>query len=161
MVALEAQIEKHYRENFNQLVKRVQSRAKTFWNAEDVVQEAYVRALKYQHTYIQGSPFENWFSRILSNSLKDFINAEREYSSIDDLQEDEEGIECSSYPSSVKREVIEAIEELSSDHREIVRLNIVYGYDLRDIVRITDMKYKTIDQIIQRFKKGLKERYNV
>jgi RNA polymerase sigma-70 factor (ECF subfamily) len=137
----------------------MQFRTKTVWAAEDVVQEAFVRALKYKDAYIWGTPLDRWFSRILTNAFHDYMKAERDYSSIDDLSEEEERVECTSLPNSVKIELREAIEDLSPEHREIVELHLVYGFELRHIVQIVDVKYKTADQIIQRFKNSLKERY--
>ena len=157
---IEKQIELHYKDNFSSLVKRIKYRTGTTQAAEDVVQEAYLRALKYKGAFIEGANMEHWFSRILSNALKDYMRAEREYSGMDDI-EDEEGepVENENIPDSIKREIRFAISQLPDHHREVVELYYIYGYELRQIAQIVDMKYQTINQTIQRFKNALKERY--
>lgn len=125
------------------------------------MQESFTRALKYKDAYIRGTPLDRWFSRILTNAFVDYMRAEKEYSSLEDLTEDEERIECNALPNEVRIEIREAIEELSPAHREVVELHLVYGFELRHIVQITEIKYKTADQILQRFKIALKEKYNV
>lgn len=154
-----ALIEQYYVENFKSLVKRMQFRTKTVWSAEDVVQEAFTRALLYKDAYIRGTPLDRWFSRILTNTFLDYIKAERDYSSLDSLTEEEERIDCTSIDDAVKREIADEIEALPPHHREVAQLHFLYGFELRHIVQITEMKYKTADQIIQRFKKHLKEKY--
>lgn len=158
-VHLAQQVEEHYRKNFNKLVKRYQFRAGTKWAAEDIVQEAYLRALKYSNSFKDGLEFDNWFSRILANTLKDYKRAERDYAGLDELDEEDERVEDESYPDKIKLEIQRSIRELPVEIREVVELNLLYGYDMRQIVQIVNMKYRTIDQILQRFKKDLKEKY--
>ncbi len=160
-VDLAQQVELHYRENFKTLVKRISYRSKTVWNAEDIVQEAYLRALKYSGSYLEGSTFNNWFSRILSNTLKDFMRAERDYAGMDEVEEEDELVEDDSLPNNIRLSLRKAIHDLPQDEKEIIELNLVYGYDLRQIVQIVDVKYSRVHQVIQKFKKELKEKYNL
>lgn len=154
------QIEEHFRKNQQVLSKRIKYRTGTIESAEDVVQEAYYRALKYQGAFIEGANVEHWFSRILSNALKDFMKAEREYAGMEDIDDEEgEPIENENIPDSIKREIRFAISQLPDHHREVIELYYIYGYELRQIVQIVDMKYQTINQTIQRFKNSLKEKY--
>lgn len=71
-------VEQHYRENFDRLVS-VYSRRFGHHNAEDIVQEAYTRALTYLHTY-HGPSFDAWLSKILFRCVSDCL---REQSSGD------------------------------------------------------------------------------
>jgi len=64
-------IEDYYRKNFKRLVNISRGRAGSYHNAEDVVQEAFTRALKYHKSYNPAmTAFDAWFSRILDNSLR-------------------------------------------------------------------------------------------
>ena len=156
-VPISKQIEKHYIENKDSLVKRVRFRTGSIHSAEDVVQEAYYRALG---SFINGTNIDFWLSRILSNTLKDWMQAERELGGMDDIEENEgEPIDDPSIPTHVKLEIKMAINELSPAHREVVELNLIHGFDLRHIAQITDLKYKNVALIMDRFKSGLKEKY--
>ncbi len=158
-MGLDQQIENHYRKNFNTLVKRIKYRAGTQWNAEDIVQEAYLRALKYAATYRDNLEFDHWFARIVSNTLKDFKRAERDYAGLEDIGEEDELVEDTSLPRNIQLEIRRAINDLPADQKEIVELHLVFGFELRHIVQIVDKKHATINQTIQRFKKTLKEKY--
>lgn len=154
-------IEEHYIKNYALLIKRFKRRAGTEWDAEDVVQEAYYRALKYSHTFVEGMNFQHWFTRIVINVLKDHYS---DISCMDSVEFDEELLEPdyhNSLPKDAQQVLKEEVEAITnSDHREVVNLYFIYGFKLREINQIVEMKYKNIDLIIQRFRKMLKEKYN-
>ena len=86
-------IEQFYKENYNILVKRIQARRMQECDAEDVVQEAFVRALKYADSF--NPDFHEigaWFNTILNNSFKEYRhdNYTGDYSFCDDREEDHE-----------------------------------------------------------------------
>lgn len=154
------QIEDHFRKNQGALVKRVKYRVGTQWDAEDVVQEAYYRALKYRFSFIEGTNMDFWFNRILKNAITDYMKAEREYAGMEDVDDDEgEPVENENIPDSIKREIRHAISQLPDNQREVVELHLVYGYELKQILQIVDMKYQNINQILKRFKRSIKDLY--
>lgn len=69
------------RAEFEQLMERTKRRAYTFAyrmtgnrdDAEDLTQEAYLRAYRSFGTYNRQMPFESWFFRILSNLFVDIL----------------------------------------------------------------------------------------
>lgn len=154
-------IEQHYRDNFSTLVKKYSRSMGSVHSAEDVVQEAYYRALKYGSTY-NGTNFDGWFGRILINSLRDFKAAERGRGIEQEADEQTLGtISEQGLDAKTIKEIKELISTKSVQHREILNLYFIHGYKLRDILAIVDMKRKTVDQCLQRFKKELKEIYGV
>ncbi len=153
-------IEQHYQDNYDSLVKRFTRRAGTMWDAEDVIQEAYYRALKYFSTFQEGMVFQHWFVRILANVLKDHYN-----SRIDGTVEFDEDLvepEYSDYPPhQLRRMFRKEIDDVpNKEHKEILRLYYIYGFKFKEISQIVDMGYKGIDTVIHRFKLSLKEKYN-
>lgn len=60
-------IEEHYRSNFGSSVSKLRGRYGI--DAEDIVQEAYVRALTYHATFQYDGDFNRWFGRILANTI--------------------------------------------------------------------------------------------
>lgn len=151
-------IEKHYKDNRQQLMKRMTFRAGTPEGAEDIIQEAYYRALKYQNSF-NGVHFGKWFSTILNNCLKEYKNLENGYSLEEFDEELAEGLSCRSYPEHVMREVFELIETKSEVQKEVLGLFFKQEYSAMDISRITDYSYAQCHQIIQRFRNELKELY--
>jgi RNA polymerase sigma-70 factor (ECF subfamily) len=162
MVMVVNTIDEHYRKNFKNLVKRIRFKSGSTEDAEDIVQEAYTRALKYRGTFNPQNDFNLWFSRILSNALKDFIR--EKYNTQNHRELDEEGGDAvydtkgSEYLLKLLVEEIDAV--IDDKHREVLSLHQLLGFNLRDIVQIVDIKYKTADQLIQRFRKRILEKYN-
>jgi RNA polymerase sigma factor (sigma-70 family) len=151
-------IEKHYRENFNTLVKRMTWRCGgSVQDAEDIIQEAYLRAIKYRDAFIEGNVFTYWFARIIDNVFKDFKRAEREMGGIED--EEEEIIEDYHLSEGVRRELRKEMEKLPFDLKEIITLHMVYSYTIGQIVQITNTPYREVDNQIEKFKKNILGKY--
>jgi RNA polymerase sigma factor (sigma-70 family) len=151
-------IEAHYLENRSKFVKRMYFRAGSIENAEDIVQEAYERALRYNKSYT-GENYDRWFNTVLNNCLRDFKNDESGYSADVFDEEEAEGRMCPSYPNHVMREVFELIATKSLVQQEILTYFFKHEYSPVDISRITDYSYSNCHQIIRRFRQELKELY--
>lgn len=152
-------IEKHYRNARDQYVKRLSFRAGSHEAAEDIVQEAYLRALLYQKSFHMGTPFNRWFNRIVNNCLRDYKREERG-GPMEFIEEEAEGFNCTGVTRRMLDEIRQEIEEKTSDlEKETLTLYFLNGYKIGDIVRIMDTKYKATENIIQRFRRKLKDKY--
>jgi RNA polymerase sigma factor (sigma-70 family) len=152
-------IEKHYRENYRKTVKRMSFRSGLLEDAEDIVQEAYYRALRYQRSF-NGEDFNRWFATILNNCLREHKNNEKNHVSVDIDDMDEEEVACAFYPSRIMAEILGMIEGRPPVQAEILTLYFHYEYSARDISRVLPHSYAQIHQTIQRFRNELKEIYN-
>lgn len=153
-------VDKYYRENYDLLVKRVKSRAGSQENAEDVVQEAFTRALKYYKSC--SNNFERWFSVILSNTLKDHqkdLRLAGLTKSIDDSLNELEPI----IPNHVKDLFRAHMDKLSahkaSYNKEIIRLNILFGYNSKEISQLLGLANGTVRNSLSMFTKEVQEIY--
>jgi RNA polymerase sigma-70 factor (ECF subfamily) len=54
--------------------------------ADDLVQEVFVRILKYRHTFRDESCFETWMFRIARNTKHDYFTRRRTTDPLDDMQ---------------------------------------------------------------------------
>ncbi len=151
-------IEEHYQANKQKLTKKVAFRVGTPEDGEDVVQEAYYRAIRYQRSF-DGTNFDRWFSTILNNTLREHKNTSKGFSTTDFDEEEMEGTPCILYPSAVMAQVYELIDTKSPLQIEILMLYFHQEYTARDISHILPYPYKQIHQIIQRFRNELKELY--
>lgn len=157
-------IEQHYRERSATIAKNIAYRAGSREDAEDIVQEAYCRALKYIHAFNPNEfEFERWFSRLFSNVWKDAISAKYQRGYPQELDETHEQFICNNFKSSAPQlmEIIydEILATDNEDHREVLTLYLIYGYKLNEVSEITDMRSGTVNQILFRFKDGLKKTY--
>lgn len=155
-------IEDHYKANKNAIIKNISFRAGSTQDAEDIVQEAYCRALTYIHAFNPNEfEFNRWFSRLFSNVWKDAISDKYMRGKPEEI--DEKDYVCYKFESNAPQLmelVCDAILQVENpDHREVLTLYLLYGYKLREVAEIVDMRSGTVNQILFRFKEDLKETY--
>lgn len=152
-------IELHYKKNFSTLVKKFYRAAGSTHGAEDIVHDAYERALKY-YSEDHIKDFDPWFSVVLRNSLRDFKRAERGYSEDVEVDEyDHVGAYCSGLSDKHWREIIQLINRKSEAHKEVLTLYFLKGFSYKDISKITRNTYFNAYKIVSRFKEELVKRY--
>jgi len=154
-------IEEHYRGNYRVLVKRIKWKTHNEQDAEDIVQEAYARAIKYKDAFLLGVDFKLWFGRILSNVVKDFIRDRFQNGFHQEFDEEHDDLVIDNqHIFDILRSIEEDINVTNDEvHKEILLLYHILGFPIRSIVDITNMKYKMVDTVIHRFKKKMEERY--
>lgn len=150
-------IETHYRNNFNRLVKKMSFRAGSPAAGEDIVQTAYERAIRYKDSCID---FPKWFSMLLNNALRDFKREENGYTPIhEDEEEKAVDVSCPHLPAYLVKEIDELIQTKSVVQIEVLNLFFRHEYTARDIAATTEHSYSSARQIVQRFRNELKELY--
>lgn len=70
---LEPLFDRYHRPLFDYLARMTGNRSA----AEDLVQDVFVRILKYRHTFRDGSRFETWVFRIARNARADYFQGRR------------------------------------------------------------------------------------
>lgn len=150
-------VEAHYRKHARKLSQRFARFTGSKESGEDVVQEAYYRALRSIGSFNPEGMFEKWFSRILKNSLNDFLNAERGHILEEYDEELGEGIGNLEYNSLLLKQILIDIKEYDEEYQEVVRLYFQHGYSPRDISQITDVKKKAVEKFLTQFKKRIRE----
>lgn len=152
-------IEEHYKANYNKLITRLQHSAGSVHAAEDIIHDAYERAIRYASSY-SGDRFEGWFYTILRNALRDYKRQERGH--IDSFEMDEYnhiGAYCLGYSNKVWEELGELISKKSPEHAEVLTLYFYQGYSYKDISKVTNNTYFNAYRIVERFKEELVKRY--
>lgn len=160
---LDQHLEKHFKETYKTLVKIFKYRTdNNEADAEDIIMEAYARALKYKSSFDSSKEFSFWFNRIVINAYKDWKREKFNGSPHEELIEDKiEPVEKSEIREELLKHILSKIEEIDNEiHKEVISLNIIEGFKLKEIVQITNLKYKNVDIIIQRFKNKLKENHD-
>lgn len=154
-------IEQYYRENYGKLVKSVANRVGGMYNAEDVVQEAFFRALKYSDTYDhEVSELQTWFGNILKRAMYSFKRDELQQGMVRDGLDTEEPVEdFRALGVSTLKEVAEEISQKKESHRVVLDLAYIKGYRPREIVEIVDEGIRNIYTILDRFKQEMVDKY--
>lgn len=160
-VEIYKEIENYYAKERKRLIKRVIGRAGSHAGAEDIVQEAFTRALTYYDSYVPGIyDFGAWFNRILDNATKDYSKAERHRGMVVDVDADIlAGPNSDPYMKILLAEITAMIEEKPVDTRYILHLYFIEQYKPADIAKIVALSNGAIRAVVFRFKEEVKDRY--
>jgi RNA polymerase sigma-70 factor (ECF subfamily) len=132
--------------------------------AEEVVQEAFIRAFIKLDTFQRNSQFFTWLYRIAFNSALTRRRRKRARVSLDQCREDN-GLEVSDTGESVdepmlRRErvamVREAMNTLTDDHRYILVLREMQDHSYEDIAEILEISIGTVRSRLSRARGQLK-----
>ncbi|MCD4803015.1 MAG: sigma-70 family RNA polymerase sigma factor [Anaerolineales bacterium] len=132
--------------------------------AEDLTQEAFIRA----HTNLDrfGSPwnFRTWIFRLAHNYFIDLIRKERE---VDSLEEGEHVISANPSPEkeTLLRETADRVkntlDQLSVPHREILVLRELNGFSYTEIGEILNITISNVKVLLHRARAAFKEIYGI
>lgn len=160
-------IEQYFKDNYRVLLKRIQARGMQPADAEDVVQETFLRALKYKDSLV-GNHIEPWMSGILNNAFKDYRRAnftgDYSFASLDEDEEDlldpntvVEGIAMNkNLAARVKKETA----KLNPKHAHIIQLVLLNGYKQKEAAQALGEKFENVKKIVFRFQQAMRQKYN-
>jgi RNA polymerase sigma factor (sigma-70 family) len=134
-------------------------------DAEDLVQETYLRALRSFASFEPGSNFRAWMFKILKNTFLTACSKQERRTTIPiDIEENSWALPSTSdTPESLLIEhfdidaVRTAIEQLSATHREVILLCDVEEASYRDIAEILSIPIGTVMSRLARARKALCE----
>lgn len=151
-------IEKHYIEQYSLLVKRMYNRTKDVPSAEDIVQEAFARALKY---WAEPDNLEAWFNILLNNAMRDFIRSERISGCSDSIEgeEDWEAVPVCDWAEDMLVCISEDIKRYPKPTCDILFLYFEREFKPREIHEILGEPNGTIRNTIGRFRQDIKYKY--
>ena len=141
-------------------------------DANDLVQETYLKAFRFINKYNEGTNAKAWLFKILKNA---FINQYRrkskqptqvDFEDISSYQEVEEDTSLSSYAdlreemfqTMMGDEVTNAINILPVDFRVVILLCDIEGFTYEEISKILDIPIGTVRSRLHRARNMLKEK---
>ncbi|MDP9380703.1 MAG: sigma-70 family RNA polymerase sigma factor [Chloroflexota bacterium] len=143
-------------------------------DAEDLVQETYLKAHRFRNSFTPGTNLRAWLFRILTNSfineyrkrsrqpettdtgdLEDYYLFHRVKESGEDLGIDPEATVMRMF---LDEEVRQALEELPEQYRVAVLLADVEGFSYKEIAEITDTQMGTVMSRLHRGRRLLQKK---
>lgn len=140
-------------------------------DANDLVQETYMKAYRFFDSFEKGTNCKAWLFRILKNS---YINKYRKEAKepdkvdYDDIKEFYHSIKHSSldsndmqekiFSSLLDDEVSRALESLPEDFREVVQLCDIEGFTYEEIANMVDCPIGTVRSRLHRGRKILRDK---
>jgi RNA polymerase sigma-70 factor (ECF subfamily) len=133
-------------------------------DAEDVVQEAYLRALKFFGGF-HGADGRTWLLAIVRNTCYTWLQKKRAHGPATSFDEEIHGVEAEALnPATLllqkehQRSVRQAVEELPTDLREVVVLRELEGLSYKEIAAIADIPLGTVMSRLARARERLQQR---
>lgn len=123
-------------------------------DALDIVQDAIVKALRYQHTLKDALYVHTWFCKIIINTCKTYLQKQNRYI---DLEDDTLAYyDEPTYDYYKFLELEEALDHLSYKEKTIILLRYYNGLELKEIADIMDQNLSTIKSTLYRALKKLR-----
>ncbi len=143
-------------------------------DAEDLVQETYLKAYRAFHTFQAGTNLKAWLYRILTNTFINIYRAKKRRPEQTDIEDVEElylyrrlgGLEAATAGRSAEDEVLErftddevkaAVESLPDSFRIAVLLADVEGFSYKEIADIMDIPIGTVMSRLHRGRRALQK----
>jgi RNA polymerase sigma-70 factor (ECF subfamily) len=133
-------------------------------DAEDIVQEAYLRAFKFFGSYQGGDP-RAWVLKIVRNTSYSFLEKSRPADLAEQFDETlhttdtvEPDAETALLQSVESRMLRDALEELPVNFREVLVLRELEGMSYKEIAAVMDLPIGTVMSGLARGRAQLRER---
>jgi len=118
--------------------------ARNLADAEDILQEGFIKVFSHLEQYRQDGPLEGWMRRIMVNTALNYLKKNKLFQSHTEL---DQAIQLSSPLHSdqhmVKKDVVEVIRSLPFGYRTIVNLYAIEGYSHKEIGEILGIAEST------------------
>ena len=151
---LNIQTEKQYNkivENYSDMIFRIAHQyLYNKYDAEDIVQEVFVKLLSRKVIFKDEEHVKSWLIRVTINQCLDYKKSLVKRSTVP--------IENMEIPFEHKKEgILEELQLLKEDERNILYLYYYEGYKIKEIAKILKQKQNTINSKLTRARKKLKE----
>lgn len=125
--------------------------------AEDLTQQALVKALEKRSQLRDPEKLEQWVLRILANTLRDWHRRERKFEQLDDYQVAEDrGPQMQAAETEIVRRVRGAVARLPVAQRQVLTLVDLEGCSYADVATILDIPIGTVMSRLSRARQALK-----
>jgi RNA polymerase sigma-70 factor, ECF subfamily len=135
--------------------------------AEDLVQDTYVRALRYRESYRPGTNMKAWLFAIMRNLFWDrfkggrpeslSLDGDDRHSLYETLQDESAGPETLALDRLAHDEVIRAVEALPEIHREVVLMVDVEGFSYKETSDVLNVPIGTVMSRLYRARQQLQK----
>ena len=133
--------------------------------AEDVMQEAFIKAFSKLHTFEGKSTFGAWLKRITVNLSINAFNKKSKFEEISyhdqfkNEADDNEGIILNEEETNLQvQKILKAMGELKDSYRLILNLHLIEGYDYDEICTILDISPANCRTSVSRAKESLRDK---
>ena len=150
---------------FDELVRRYQSPVRRFFLhqtlgdsqlSDDLAQDTFIKAYTNITSFRGLASFQTWLMRIAYNVFYDYTRKMKNERNAD-MPNDRAAANSSLFTlhSSLKIDLYTALAQLKPDERTCITLQLIDGYDIRQVSKITGLKEGTVKSHLSRGKEKL------
>lgn len=147
------------RRAFDELVRRYQSPVRRFFLhqtlgdeqlSDDLAQNTFIKAYTNIGKFRGLASFQTWLMRIAYNVFYDYTRSHKQLADMDSVPERQSPQES----PTLKMDLYHALALLKPDERTCITLQLIDGYDIAGIAKITQMKEGTVKSHLSRGKEN-------
>lgn len=156
-----ALIEQHYKENFDVLVKKVSYRTGNKQDAEDVVQNAFEKALRYQESFDPGKQEVGaWINTIVVRCAYDMRVSNKLQGMTVEVNEKNGGLVADNSLVDIEsKQLIGEIQQTKGNKRDILYRKYMMNLSNKDIAEVLGLSVDGVKQCVKRFKQSMRDKY--
>lgn len=153
-------LEELFRTNYNLYLKKYSFRCGTPEDAEDVIQEAFARALKYIDAYNPDHhPIGAWFNTIIENAFRDWRKDNRLGGIVKEDIDEVGDIPVYDNNRTLDRKLLEFLIDTKGGYkRDVLRMHYIFGYHPREITQLVPLNTRVISSYLYDFKEEVKHK---
>lgn len=153
---------KYSRAMYNTALRIVKDSAE----AEDIVQECFLKAFEKLHTYEGTSTFGAWLKRIVVNYSINIFRKNQKYQSVSyedklkyTIDDEQDGIGSTEQENNQGvLKILKAMNTLKENYRVALTLHLIEGYDYEEMCEILDISYANCRTTVSRAKESLRKK---
>lgn len=139
--------------------------------AKDLVQDTYMKAYRFIHSFLEGTNSKAWLYRILKNSFindyrkksrqpakVDYQEVEQFYNSEDTAKEATVDLRIETTKDMIGDEITNALNSLAIDFRTIIILCDLEGFTYEEMAKILDIPIGTVRSRLHRARNLMREK---
>ncbi|MDA0822982.1 MAG: RNA polymerase sigma factor RpoE [Proteobacteria bacterium] len=155
----------------NRIIKLVSRYVRDQSDAQDIAQEAFLKAYRALPNFRGDSAFYTWLYRIAINTAKNYVvslsrrpaearieNSDGDQMLIEDMQQDVATPENILLADEIKRTIVDAMDELPEDLRVAITLREMDGLSYEEIAEAMDCPIGTVRSRIFRAREAIDTR---
>lgn len=132
-------------------------------DAEDILQEGFIKAFRYLEDFSNSGSFEGWLRRIMITTALNFYKRKRNTFTESELSymPDASIPEFTVTSAMMHQEIIGIVNELPAGYKQVFSLNIIEGYTHKEIGDILNISVNTSKSQLTRARSSLQKKYQL
>ncbi len=127
--------------------------------AEDMLQDGFVRIFAYLHQFKFEGSFEGWMRRIVVNAaLKKLQKKKVVFDEITENKQEAVSINASAYSNLGEEVILKLINELPEGYKIVFNLNVIEGYSHEEIAEMLGVQASTSRSQLVKARKMLQQK---